>query len=86
MATRFSTLAWRIPWTEKPGGLQSMGCRELNMTERLILSLGSLPRPIPRTEALTVSALGRLAPLLASTLVRLRCTVAAALLSPASDR
>ena len=25
MATHFSILAWRIPWTEKPGGLQSMG-------------------------------------------------------------
>ena len=25
MATHFSTLAWRIPWTEEPGGLQSMG-------------------------------------------------------------
>ena len=25
MATRSSTLAWRIPWTEGPGGLQSMG-------------------------------------------------------------
>ena len=25
MATHFSVLAWRIPWTEKPGGLQSMG-------------------------------------------------------------
>ena len=24
MATRSSILAWRIPWTEKPGGLQSM--------------------------------------------------------------
>ena len=24
MATHFSTLAWRIPWTEEPGGLQSM--------------------------------------------------------------
>ena len=24
MATHSSTLAWRIPWTEKPGGLQSM--------------------------------------------------------------
>ena len=24
MATHFSVLAWRIPWTEKPGGLQSM--------------------------------------------------------------
>ena len=25
MATHSSTLAWRIPWIEKPGGLQSMG-------------------------------------------------------------
>ena len=25
MATHFNMLAWRIPWTEKPGGLQSMG-------------------------------------------------------------
>ena len=27
MATHSSILAWRIPWTEKPGGLQSMGCK-----------------------------------------------------------
>ena len=25
MATHSSTLAWRIPWAEEPGGLQSMG-------------------------------------------------------------
>ena len=25
MATHSSTLAWGIPWTEEPGGLQSMG-------------------------------------------------------------
>ena len=25
MATHFSILAWRIPWTEEPGRLQSMG-------------------------------------------------------------
>ena len=25
MATHSSLLAWRIPWTEEPGGLQSMG-------------------------------------------------------------
>ena len=24
MATHFGILAWRIPWTEKPGGLQSI--------------------------------------------------------------
>ena len=25
MATHFSILAWRIPWTDEPGGLQSLG-------------------------------------------------------------
>ena len=25
METHFSILSWRIPWTEEPGGLQSMG-------------------------------------------------------------
>ena len=25
-------LAWRIPWTEEPGGLQSMGLKESDMT------------------------------------------------------
>ena len=28
MATHSSILAWRIPWTEDPGGLQSWGHRE----------------------------------------------------------
>ena len=36
MATRSSILAWRIPWTEEPGGLQPIwACKELDMTERL---------------------------------------------------
>ena len=33
MATCSSILAWRIPWTEKPGGLQSMGLQELDTIE-----------------------------------------------------
>ena len=33
MATHSSILAWRIPWTEEPGGLQSMGRKESDMTE-----------------------------------------------------
>ena len=33
MATHSSILAWRIPWTEELGRLQSMGCKELDMTE-----------------------------------------------------
>ena len=35
MATHFSIRAWRILWTEEPGGLQSMGLQESDMTERL---------------------------------------------------
>ena len=29
MAAHSSTLAWKIPWTEEPGGLQSMGSRRV---------------------------------------------------------
>ena len=32
MATDSSILAWRIPWTEEPGGLQAMGLQELDTT------------------------------------------------------
>ena len=32
MATHSSILAWEIPWTEEPGGLQSMGVTQLDMT------------------------------------------------------
>ena len=35
MATHFSILAWRIPWTEEPGGPQSWDCKELDTTEQL---------------------------------------------------
>ena len=35
MAPHSSTLAWKIPWTEEPGGLQSMGSRKSDTTERL---------------------------------------------------
>ena len=33
MATHSSLLAWRIPWSEKPRRLQSIGSEESNMTE-----------------------------------------------------
>ena len=33
IATYSSVLAWRIPWTEEPGGLQSMQSQESDMTE-----------------------------------------------------
>ena len=34
MVTHSGVLAWRIPWTEEPGGLQSMGHTESDMPER----------------------------------------------------
>ena len=33
MAMHSSILLWRMPWTEEPGGLQSIGCTELDATE-----------------------------------------------------
>ena len=36
MAPHSSTLAWKIPWTEEPGRLQSMGSLSMGMTERLL--------------------------------------------------
>ena len=33
IATHSSILAWRIPWTEEPDGLQIMGHRESDTTE-----------------------------------------------------
>ena len=35
MAPHSSTFAWRIPWMEEPGRLQSMGSLESDRTERL---------------------------------------------------
>ena len=35
MAPHSSTLAWKIPWTEEPGRLQSMGSLQSDTTERL---------------------------------------------------
>ena len=34
MTTHSSTVAWKIPWMEKPGGLQSLGCGESDKTGR----------------------------------------------------
>ena len=33
MATHSSTLAWKIPWMEEPGRLQSRGCNKSDTTE-----------------------------------------------------
>ena len=47
MATHSSILAWRIPWTEEPGRLQFMGCKESDTIVRLTLFPLSLSQFIP---------------------------------------
>ena len=37
MATHASILAWRLPRTEEPGGLQSVVLKELDITEQVTL-------------------------------------------------
>ena len=39
MASHSIVLPWRLPWTEDPGGLQSIGFKESHTNERLTLSL-----------------------------------------------
>ena len=39
MAPHSSTLAWKIPWTEEPGGLQSMGSQRVGHDQATSLSL-----------------------------------------------
>ena len=38
MAAHSSNLAWRVPWTEEPGRLQSVGLQESGLTEQLSLT------------------------------------------------
>ena len=42
MATHSSILAWRVPWTEEPGGLQSVGSQESDMTEQLKMKVSEI--------------------------------------------
>ena len=43
MATHSSILSWRIPWMEEPGGLQSMGLQESDITVSLCDSMDRSP-------------------------------------------
>ena len=42
MATHSSILPWKIPWTEEPGGLQSMGLQESDTTKATEHACGNL--------------------------------------------
>ena len=48
LATHSSILAWEILWPEEPGGLQSVGYEESDMTEGLKLESDYLPWQIIR--------------------------------------
>ena len=47
MAPHSSTLAWKIPWMEEPGGLQSMGSLESDTTEQLHFHFHALEKEMP---------------------------------------
>ena len=60
MATHFSILAWRIPWTEGPGGLQSIGLqrlKELSMHGRYWLHADHIHFPFLGTQLNYISQL-----------------------------
>ena len=40
MATHFSILAWKVPWTEEPGEIQSMGTQRVRHTKQLSMHKG----------------------------------------------
>ena len=44
MATHSSILAWKIPWTEEPGGLQSMGLQRVGHDSATSLLKRKLPK------------------------------------------
>ena len=51
MATHFSILAWKIPWTEEPGRLQSMWLQESDRTGQLTKHLNTyLKVPLKHSE------------------------------------
>ena len=54
IATHSSTLAWRIPWTEEPGGLQSTGSQRVGHNWATSLSRGEV---MPTSKSLIMSNL-----------------------------
>ena len=56
MATHSSILAWRIPWTEEPGGLQSMGSKKSwqDLATKQTKSKNNEPDMLPGSTARTL--------------------------------
>ena len=60
MATHSSILAWRIPWTEEPGGLQSMGSQRVRTTAQVSTAQHSTePTTYQVLERQATNSLGR---------------------------
>ena len=72
MATHSNILAWEIPWTEEPGGLQSTGPKELDTTEQLTVSLSPW---LVEVCALPMSSQGRPSECLCPTFLLIRTPV-----------
>ena len=76
MAIHSSILAWRIPWTEEPGGLQSWGHKESDTAEQLTTRAhfrakpGPLPLNLYSVQKLTIGLL----PKACDPLMRLKLT------------
>ena len=49
MATHSSIRAWRMPWTEEPGGLQVMGSRRAVVTEHTCIHAFIIPHPFSQS-------------------------------------
>ena len=56
MATHSSILAWRIPWTKEPGGQQSMGSQDLDMTRQSLVA--QMVKRLPTMRETLVQSLG----------------------------
>ena len=59
MAPHSSTFAWKIPWTEEPGRLQSMGSLESDTTERLHFHFHGIPKDFITKSGLETEIEGR---------------------------
>ena len=58
-ATHSSTLAWKIPWTEEPGSLQSMGSQRVGRHRAPSLPIAQLVKNLPAMQETPVQLLGR---------------------------
>ena len=59
MATHSSILAWRIPWMEEPGGLQSTESQRVDTTERIYFTFFTVQLSHPyMTSGKTIALMG----------------------------